>query len=380
MARQKDLYKRNEKGLMRKAFTYNGKRYYIAAKTNEELIQKELEKRKQLEEEQTNKFNPVLNDYYVAFTEDRRTTKSGCTLRAQRFQFELLAGVELPEHQKTFGELRIKDIKRDDVIKVRQILLKQGKTPEHLNICVKHLKHVFNVALIDDIITKNPCFGIDNLKKSTVPVTETKHRALTKEETAKFFKAAEDRQSYYINVFRLMIGSGMRMGEVAALYLTDVDKKKKVLHIRRTLTRDEVGGYVVGDTTKTPKGVRDIPLFLDDCNLFEIIKMQDELQKELFGDQVEGVLFKSSDGELLREYTLNREIKRICKVAGIEKFTSHAFRDTFATRFLEKHPGEVAALSKILGHSKKSITLDIYVHEDEDHIMNLVGGNRAITG
>ena len=73
-------------------------------------------------------------------------------------------------------------------------------------------------------------------------------------------------------------------------------------------------------------------------------------------------MFKSSEGDILREYTVNREIKRICKDAGIEYFTCHAFRNTFATRFIEQRPQDYKILSDILGHKDISITLNLYTH------------------
>ena len=80
----------------------------------------------------------------------------------------------------------------------------------------------------------------------------------------------------------------------------------------------------------------------------------------LFGLGWTGTLFKSAEGELLREYTVNREIKRICKQAEIEKFTCHGFRVTFATRFIEQRPQDYKILSEIMGHKDISITLNLY--------------------
>ena len=65
-------------------------------------------------------------------------------------------------------------------------------------------------------------------------------------------------------------------------------------------------------------------------------------------------------------YQVNREIKRICKRIGIEKFTCHAFRATFATRFIEQRPQDYKVLSEILGHSNIKITLNLYTHVMKD--------------
>lgn len=45
----------------------------------------------------------------------------------------------------------------------------------------------------------------------------------------------------------------------------------------------------------------------------------------------------------------------------IERFTHHAFRDTFATRYVEEG-GNMQTLQKILGHSSLAMTADLYAH------------------
>ena len=60
-----------------------------------------------------------------------------------------------------------------------------------------------------------------------------------------------------------------------------------------------------------------------------------------------------------------REIKKICKAAGIAPFTAHAFRDTFATRAIESGMNP-KTLQEILGHADISITMNLYCHVMED--------------
>lgn len=49
----------------------------------------------------------------------------------------------------------------------------------------------------------------------------------------------------------------------------------------------------------------------------------------------------------------------------IERFTSHAFRDTFATNYARARAdegGDLETLKELLGHANLSITADLYVH------------------
>ncbi len=371
MAKQK---KRRKDGLLKKSFRVDGssKRYYVYGRTAEELRQAENKKRDEIENGLRVLYNPTLSEYYAHFIQEREKAVKETTLRVQEIEFNLIAGVELSDGVKV-GDMPIKNISRRHVTDARSILYKQGKTPQHLNICFKHLNHVFNYAVSEDVINKNPIARLPELKRETETINETKHRALSQEETIKFFKAARELKSFYLNDFLFMINCGVRVGELGALTIKDIDTKSGYIHIKRTITRDAVGGYMVGSDTKTRSSKRDIPLTAE---LYKIVCEQQELNKMLYGLNINDItLFKTSEGELLREYSLNNEIKRICAAAGIDNFTCHAFRNTFATRFIEQRPQDYKILSEILGHKDISITLNLYTHvmaEQKENSMNAI--------
>lgn len=350
MARQK----KTSNGYYRKTFMYDGKRYCVYGKDSDELLDKVNKKKAELQEGTSNHENPTLNSYYEYFTDIRLKEQKESTIRTQRIQFKTIAETVI-KNDLRFGDMKIRDITRRDIGTIRQKLLDEGKTPENLNICFAHLNHVFACAVMDETINKNPCKALKRLKREAKPISETKHRALSEDETIGFLNVSEERNSIYHNTFKLMLLSGMRIGEVGALFPTDIDSE--FIHVRRTITRDELGAYRIGEDTKTYSGKRDIPLTPE---LKQLFKEQRDLNNMLFGLGWTGTLFKSAEGELLREYTVNREIKRICKQAEIEKFTCHGFRVTFATRFIEQRPQDYKILSEIMGHKDISITLNLY--------------------
>ena len=353
--------KKRADGRFRASFTYQGKQYYVYSRNRAELETLKAEKLKELQENREHYDNPTLNEFYESFTLARSSEVRGNTLRTQKMQFKSIASTEITKGL-TFGQMRIRDISRKDIENCREIMLKDGKTPENLNTSFAHLNHVFNAALINETIATNPCRQLKRLRRTATPVTDNKtgkHRALTEEETNKFFVAAEERKSYYIRVFKILILTGMRIGEVSALYPTDIDHQNHIIHVRRTVTRNEFGIYEIGENPKTASGVRDIPLTEE---VFSIIQEQNTFNRFVFGNDYSGLIFPSSEKEILRQYTVNREIKRICEKAGIIPFTCHALRATFATRFIEQRPGDYKILSEILGHKNVGITLNLYTH------------------
>ena len=349
--------KKRQDGRLCRTFRYNGKKHFVYGHTVQELAQAEYDLRTKLEKGTEDRENPTLNEYYKRFTDNRRSKVKESTIRCQAYQFKNCADIPVDNTGLKLGEMRIQDIKPYDIQTVQAGLEKTDRTTETVNNCMAHLSHVFNAAVRDETIDRNPCKCIERVKRTEKPARDTIHRALSEKETQAFFEAAKG--SYYENMFKLMIQTGIRVGEMAAISLFDVDDKKMMLHINKTVTRDEIGAYGVGSTPKTDAGNRDIPLT---DQALKSIEAQKTLNKQIFGNVSYSTIFRSAEGALLREYQVNREIKRICKKIGIEKFTCHALRATFATRFIEQRPQDYKVLSEILGHSNIKITLNLYTH------------------
>lgn len=345
---------------LKRTFTYEGKRYYIYAKSAAELSEKETKKRQELKNGMQEHINPTLNSYYEYFTKIRGNNVKETTIRTHKIRFNNIASIELAPGV-IFGNLRMKDITRKDIESARMLLMNQGKTPENINLCFSHLNQVFINAVNDETIDKNPCKALKPLKRVSEPINETKHRALTQAETIKFFKAATERNSFYLSAFKMLLYTGMRVGELAALNKNDIDIKSGYIHISKTASKDIIGGNIINETPKTEKGKRDIPINAD---ILKAVKEQERINKMFFGNDINNsvLLFRSSLGNILEDRIINREIETICKLANIEKFTCHAFRNTFATRFIEQRPQDYKILSDILGHADIKITLNLYTH------------------
>ena len=352
--------KRRSDGRLQAGFRFNGKQYTVYGRTQQELDARKAERLEQLKGGAIDHDNPRLNEYYKHFTEMRRNKVRESTIRSQSFQFRSCADAVIDNNGLTLGEMRIRDIKPKDVQMVQKALEASARTTETVNNCMYHLKHVFNAAVKDETIDRNPCACIDPVQRTEPPARETIHRALTQAETEAFFKAARERKSFYLPLFQVMIQTGMRVGEAGALRDIDIDERKGIIHVRGTVTRDEIGNYLRRDATKTAAGKRDIPA---GAAVFDAIRKQREQHFALHGSaQKAGVIFSSPEDTFLRDYSVDREIWRICKKAEIDRFSSHAFRATFATRFIEQQPENYKALSEILGHSNTRITLDLYTH------------------
>ncbi len=353
--------KRKSSGRLKKAFTYNGKRYYVYGYSKKELEEKAFRKRQELEAGKERRENPTLNEYHETWITARIDTIKQSTLHSQLCQYKACSNVEIKTAGRKLGDLKLSEINVDDIREVQRSLRAEGRTTQTTNDTIAHLSHIFKTAMDERRIDYNPCKLVKPLKRTEEHARDTTHRALSKEETEAFFKAAEG--SYYYDVFRFAINTGLRCGEIGALYETDI--KDGLITVERTITRLANGKYEIGDSAKTKHGRRTIPV---NNAISEILDHQREINSILDSKNIVPIqdrIFKAPERGLLMATPIDREIKRICKRAGIEYFTMHAFRATFATRLIEQGINP-RTIQELLGHADFSITMNLYGHVLDD--------------
>ena len=350
--------KKRADGYFKKCFTIAGKQYTVYARDKKELFKKEQAKRAEIEAGFEKRENPTVNEYYERWTEARRGTVKESTIRGQIQMFNMISDIYIPSAKRRFGELKIKDVSIDDLRLVQSELLKSRQT-QTVNDYMAHFNHCMRDAIKERTIDYNPCCLLKPLKRTEERARDTTHRALSHDEEKRFFECERCKKSYYYNVYKFALCTGMRTGEIGALKKRDIHNGN--IHVERTITRAEAGNYIIGDDAKTEAGRRTIPM---NDTIKEILDSQNELNAVLDGENIvsiDDLVFKAPERGLLMATPIDREIKRICKVCGIEPFTMHAFRDTFATRCIESGMNP-KTLQEILGHSNFNITMSLYGH------------------
>lgn len=262
------------------------------------------------------------------------------------------------------GDTLMTEITRADLMDIRDSLVEKELRSSYINQIMSSISQVFEYAMINEYIVKDPTANIKPLPEEKSNASKTYHRALDKaKELVPFMEELTHEYLYLFICF--MLHTGMRFGEVAALTADDISFDEEYIYVRRTLMTDENNHTVMGDSPKTPSSVRQIPM--------------NEKLKEILG-QIEiptdgSTIFKSARGKMVSNSAVNSAIKRTLKRLDdkgmhIDHFTSHALRDTFATLYAEAHKaegGDIKTLQVLLGHSKRGITEDLYVHAIENN-------------
>jgi integrase len=173
-------------------------------------------------------------------------------------------------------------------------------------------------------------------------------------------------------VVLLGVLTGLRIGELLALEVDDVDLTWGMVSVRRDVYRGRIG------TPKTPGSERQIPLATPLIPL-----LNNWLAIRPSGSSW---LFPSATGTpLLDRNLMRRHFWSACEKLGIPRFGRHSLRHTFST-----YNGNVGVsmpvLQSLLGHSSPETTM-IYTHPLEDakrqaveHLARLLFPNVPLNG
>ena len=335
-------------GKFTNGFKDNGKinRKTVYGKTRREVTEKIT---KALSEVQSNKYvdknNVTLEELINEYIEDKYKSNRVKQVTYLRDK-ETFARIEKKSSILSMPVQKIKeqDLKQfmyaitdysDSVIDKMYRLVKRG-----ISLAVhKHLLSE-NLLLSNEIIkpkSKNPSKVI---------------LGLTIDEQRKLLQVLADKPNKYNNIILLMLYTGMRVGEVLALTIDDIDKD--YIHIKNSLTRDINSKIILGTSTKTYSSIRDIVITPIVQNILASVKTQyiDNTDKLLFYDE----LHKS----LIKPYEINLYMRRLnAKYNIAPSLHNHMLRHTYATRCIESGMSAVV-LAKKLGHKDVSITLNTY--------------------
>ena len=220
------------------------------------------------------------------------------------------------------------------------------------------VNQTFKIAVRKNILRYN---FLDDQIEFSIPYSNIKDKqikAFTIDEQQQFVKALKEDSKYrYKYQFLIALFTGMRMGEINALDIKDIDFKNKLIHIRRTITRGLDERAMIGTYTKTINGTRDITM---DSHVEQILK--EYLSSSYYQENDLNLLFCNSKKECISTDTTNMMFKYICEQYNIGdgfKLHQHMLRHTFATRCIEAGmPASV--LAKIMGHANVSTTLNVY--------------------
>lgn len=259
-----------------------------------------------------------------------------------------------------FANKRLKDIRKKDV----QIFL--CNQPKLKGSSCKKLKiifsSVFSFAVEEGIVEANPCSKARH-KKDTYD--KTKFKFLTKEQAMKLLDLTAEYSQLNI-ITRILLLTGMRIGEVLSLETDSLDIDHKIIRVKSTLSYANNEWFISRPKTEDSERVLKVNQAIIDM-IQEHLKHQEKL-KEIVGDAWEkpSLIFTTPTGGFCDRTTINKQFKSLLEKNNLPSISLHGLRHTNASLLIYMG-NDVKRVSTALGHSQTQITNDTYVHVFDEY-------------
>ena len=239
------------------------------------------------------------------------------------------------KHFEILNENKISDIK---LFQLQKIFNDMDYSRGYKSNCKSVLNRIFNFALKNDFIDSNKVQFVELGKKNIV----VERKIFTRDEINILWQNLKVNNVYIILI---LIYTGMRIGELLALKVCDIDLNNKVIYIRKS---------------KTSSGIRTIPIPDKILSLFI---------ENIFYENEYFILSKNLTP--LSYMTFKYRFNVLLEKLGIQKHTIHDTRHTFET-MLNNADANSTSIIKLIGHSDFSITENVYTHKDVEELRKAI--------
>jgi integrase len=297
----------------------------------------------------------TLGDYVARWTRDwvpaHVTPKTG-----ERY-LELLRLHVCPR----LGALPLQRVRPAHLSELYATLLREGRgdgrglAARTVGHCHRVLHRVLAVAVAEELLPHNPA---DRVKPPRVEAQEIE--ILAEEQVGMVLGKLHGRVLYPI--VALALATGLRRGELLALTWGNLDFEASRLRVDRAL--EETKGGLRFKPPKTRHGRRTVslaPWIVSE--LREHRKAHQEQRIRLGIGQLpnDALVFPNANDEPRSPNSLSKEWRRMAARLELPAVNFHAFRHTHASQLIAAGM-DVLTISRRLGHSSPTITLNIYAH------------------
>ena len=354
----------------------NGKRHSVTASSLEELRKKEEQILRDTSDGiRADAQNVTVNALFELWRSLKQNLK-GNTFSNYCYMYQQFVADDI-------GKLPVCKLKRSDVKRFyNKLASERGLKIATIDNIHTVLHQVLQLAVEDNYVRQNVSDNMLKELKMSCHFEDDHKRALTVPEQELFLDFLADEGCQYHHwypIFVVMIGTGMRVGEVCGLRWEDINLEEGMIDVNHTLVyynhRDEHGCYFSIHTPKTKAGNRKIPMTEEVKAAFLKEKDNQKLSGISCNVTVDGYrdfIFVNRFGAVQHQGTLNKALRRIIRDCNdkqllkgkknpvlLPNFSCHSLRHTFTTRLVEAGVN-IKVIQELCGHSRSDVTLDIY--------------------
>lgn len=251
------------------------------------------------------------------------------------------------------GKLKLAELQPYHIQKVYTDLKEQGHSQRNIQLVHSILRRALVMAEQQGLIGRNPSKAITSPK-----VVHKEMKVLNDNQVRQLLIAAQGDR--YEALYHLAVTTGLRQGELLGLKWVDIDWASNTLQVKRQLQRQKGRGLVFS-SPKSKAGQRLVQLGEVTMKLLAEHRKRQDIERLSSDWQENDMVFPSMVGTPVGQRNLHRFFKRLLKKASLPDIRFHDLRHTAATLML-MNGIPLIVVSRRLGHSKPSVTLDIYGH------------------
>ena len=298
-----------------------------------------------------------LADEWIAIQENGKDMKKSSVQRMKSCRERAYPAIG----DKLVSKLNYRDIKifisslaADGVNKFTGKGLSQ-KTQKHYLTFVSDVMHY---AKDCGYIEINPCNGYKFTKREYKEV-----QTYSLDEVISILSALDEKAPTVYKLFYYLLAyCGLRRGEALGLEFSDIDYENSIVTLKRT-SNYHVGYGIYTDSLKSTSSYRTLLVQPKIISLVKQLKAERKQQAINCGDRwIENDrLFVNWQGKPLSPNIPHKWLQNFCEKEGLPFHGLHSFRHFTATQAIANGV-DLKRVSKMLGHSQTSTTINIYAH------------------
>lgn len=228
-------------------------------------------------------------------------------------------------------------------------------SPTYLKTINNQLTAIFNYAVKYHNMKENPCHKAGSMGKKKA----NEMKIWTPEEFEIFVKMIEHKLPNYTG-FQILFWTGMRIGELLALFLKDIDLENKTISITKSYQRINKEDVITAPKTEKSKRVVTIP--------DKVVVILKKYIESLYKPSKHTRLFPHT------KYLFENDLRIYSEKARLKKIRLHDLRHSH-TSYLFNNGVDILTIAKRLGHESIETTLNIYAHtykKADIHLMKIL--------
>ncbi|WP_409332603.1 tyrosine-type recombinase/integrase [Trujillonella humicola] len=255
------------------------------------------------------------------------------------------AAMGLAARSTTFADVRMRALRRSHIEQWVKAMVTRGLAPGTVHTRANNVRAVLRGAVADRVIPRDPSEGV------TLPRRRRAAAAMTLPTPAQVGTLLQSADDSFRTFVGLCAFAGLRLGEAAAVRVSDIDFLRRTLTVARQVQRTTGGGIDI----RAPK-------YGSERQVYLAPSLVDLLAQHVAAYCPEGYwIFTGETGEPPHQNSIGYRWRTTLKSAGLAGVKLHDLRHFYASGLIASGC-DVVTVQRALGHATATTTLNTYSH------------------